>query len=287
MGLIKATVSGPHLKPNDTGDSTKTDPRYQYDYQILCEGDSWMSIGEATIGAPNLLTYLEFQKHVLLWNLASPGHTLKLMANWCGNEEFLKHINGNEEFPYRAIFLSAGGNDLIDAANKIIVPASSTAGSHVADYINVVRLNSLFYSMLKDLRKIESARNSSKYNKYTPIVVHCYDYAVPGNAPVKFLGKKIGGPWLYPAVNGHVPKEHWTSIAEYLIDAMGQFFLRVQNENLISNFHVIWQTLNVLESPRWEKPRVAEHWANEIHPNEEGYRKLAPYISEALWKIAF
>lgn len=288
MELIKATVSGPNLKPAGDGDPTSTDPRYQFDYNILCEGDSWMSIGSNPAkGHSNILQDLRFSKRCLLWNIASPGDTMKKMSNWCVNPDFLALISGKEEFPWKAIFLSAGGNDLIDAMKEIVVPSSATAGSNFTDYINVARLHALFWEMLTYLRRVENARDSSKNNRYTPIVIHCYDYAVPGDAPVKAWGLKLGGPWLYPAVNGKVPRKHWTSISEYLIDEMAKFFLRIKNEKLISNFHVIYQTLNVLDSPVWEKSKKAKDWDNEIHPSRAGYKKLAPVISKELDEIMF
>ena len=65
----------------DTKTSGPDDPAYAK--RILCEGDSWFSIG--AIPSSNLLFSLSFAQSTLLVNLARPGDTIKNMSSICKN----------------------------------------------------------------------------------------------------------------------------------------------------------------------------------------------------------
>lgn len=71
---------GPDNYPG-TGTSGPDDPAFAK--RILCEGDSWLSIG----GVPsnNLLNPMRFAKSTFLVNLARPGDTIKHMSEISSN----------------------------------------------------------------------------------------------------------------------------------------------------------------------------------------------------------
>lgn len=55
--------------------------------RILCEGDSWFSIG--AIPSSNMLVPLRFSQSTLLINLATPGDTIKRMSDIKQNVDFI------------------------------------------------------------------------------------------------------------------------------------------------------------------------------------------------------
>ncbi len=246
--------------------------------RILCEGDSWFSIGGTKSG--NLLEHTMFRQSTMLFNLAKPGDTIKRMSTIAQNPDLHRRI-GDSRFltQWDAILLSGGGNDLIDEAHNIICEPSEGAGESYRDYINGLALAVLEVEITQSYVRIASLREGPNAN--TPIFAHVYDYPTPRNAPAKFLGFKVGGPWFYKALRAaSVPERYWISISDYLFEWLGGVIIRLQTR--IDNFHVIANTRDTLIRARLNTTGVDGDWANEIHPTDEGYAKMADVVSGEL-----
>lgn len=250
--------------------------------RILCEGDSWFSIG--AIPSSNLLFPLRFAQSTLLVNLARPGDTLKNMSSICSNP-ILSQLIAEKNFltKWDAIFISGGGNDLIDLVDQIICTPSAGAGHHMLDYINSIELANLKLRVQKGFFKIATLREDSK-NSQTPIITHLYDYPTPRNAKAKFLGMKVSGPWIYPALKQHdVPKELWISLTDYLFEALAVAILELSYK--IDNFHVVSATREAVVRARLDTTDEDGDWLNEIHPTAGGYKKLAEVVSAEFFNV--
>lgn len=257
-----------------TGISGPDDPAFSR--RILCEGDSWFSIGAIPSG--NLLFPLQFEHSTLLINLAQPGDTIRNMSSISGNP-VLKQLISEQKFATKwdAIFISGGGNDLIDDANQIICKPSLGAGQHMLDYVNNIDLENLKQKVKKGFIQIANLRNGSK-NSSTPIITHIYDYPTPRNAKSTFLGFNVKGPWLYPAFKQNdIPIEFWISITDYLFEQLGACIISLSSR--IDNFHVITSTRETLVRAQLDTEGQDGDWLNEIHPTAEGYKKLGAKIS--------
>nr|WP_315239753.1 hypothetical protein [uncultured Albidiferax sp.] len=258
-----------------TGTSGPDDPNFTK--RILCEGDSWFSIGAIPSG--NLLLPLQFDQSTLLVNLAQPGDTIRKMASISKNPVLAQLIAApNFDTAWDAIFISGGGNDLIDDANQIICKPSAGAGKHMLDYINHIDLENLKQKVKKGFTDIANLRNGSEKNATTRIITHIYDYPTPRDAKATFLGFKVKGPWLYPAFKQHdIPVEFWISITDYLFEQLGACIISLVSQ--IDNFHVITSTRETLVRARLHTEGQDGDWLNEIHPTTEGYTKLGAKIS--------
>jgi hypothetical protein len=244
--------------------------------RILCEGDSWFSIG--AIPSSNLLFPMSFAQSTLLVNLAQPGDTLKNMSSICSNLT-LHQLIAEKNFltKWDAIFVSGGGNDLIDLADQIICTPSAGAGKHMLDYINAIELTNMKLRVQRGFFNIAKMREGTE-NALTPIVTHVYDYPTPRNAKAKFLGLKVVGPWLYPALKGNdVPEELWISLTDYIFESLASALIELSYK--IDNFHVISATRETLTRARLGSTGEDGDWLNEIHPTAGGYKKLADVIS--------
>lgn len=244
--------------------------------RILCEGDSWFSTGG--IPSSNLLFPMRFTKSTLLVNLARPGDTIKNMSTISSNPT-LKQLINEKKFltKWDAIFLSGGGNDLIDLVDQIICTPSEGAGKHMLDYVDAIELNNLKVRVQQGFRKIAMLRQDSP-NAETPIVTHVYDYPTPRNAKSKFIVVGMGGPWIYAALKTNdVPEEFWISITDYLFEFLGISIIELANS--IANFHVVSATRDTLIRARLHTTAADGDWLNEIHPTATGYEKLADVIS--------
>lgn len=248
--------------------------------RILCEGDSWMSIG--AIPSSNLLSPLKFAQSTLILNLARPGDTMKNMSDIHSNPDLAKLIcDANFSYQWDAIFMSGGGNDLIDALMNILCAPSEGAGQSFLDYIDRMALADLRKRLHAYFRAVSQLRDQSTKNKNTPLVVHVYDYPTPRNAKAKFLGGNFAGPWLLPALKGYdIPETFWISITDYIFEELGRILIDL--ESILPNFHVISGTRNVLTRAKLGTTGADGDWLNEIHPTATGYAKLGEVISHEL-----
>ncbi|MDA8450740.1 hypothetical protein M5C97_11165 [Acidovorax sp. NCPPB 3859] len=248
--------------------------------RLLCEGDSWFSLG--AIPSSNMLFPLHFRQSTLLMNLAAPGDTLLNMANPKGNAPLKEAIASTR---WDAIFISGGGNDLIDNLLNIICTPSVGAGQHFLDYIDRIELAKLRVSIHLHHLEFGRLRDNSR-NQGVPIVTHVYDYPTPRDAPANIAGAiSLKGPWLYPALmTRKVPDVFWIPITDYIFESLGSAL--VELSGLIENFHVITKTKGVLQRAACV-PGNNGDWLNEIHPNRNGYRKLSEVVSPELDAILF
>lgn len=248
--------------------------------RLLCEGDSWFSLG--AIPSSNMLFPLHFRQSTLLMNLAAPGDTLLNMANPKGNAPLKEAIASTR---WDAIFISGGGNDLIDNLLNIICTPSVGAGQHFLDYIDRIELAKLRVSIHLHHLELGRLRDNSR-NQGVPIVTHVYDYPTPRDAPANIAGAiSLKGPWLYPALmTRKVPDVFWIPITDYIFESLGSAL--VELSGLIENFHVITKTKGVLQRAACV-PGNDGDWLNEIHPNRNGYRKLSEVVSPELDAILF
>lgn len=248
--------------------------------RLLCEGDSWFSLG--AIPSSNLLFPLHFRQSTLLMNLAAPGDTLLNMTSPKKNAALTQALTQTR---WDAIFISGGGNDLINQLLNIICTPSAGAGQHFLDYIDRIELARLQASIHTYHLQLAAVRDSGK-NAGVPIVTHVYDYPTPRDAPANLVGLlSLTGPWLYPALmTRQVPDAFWIEITDYIFESLGVALVRASSS--IDNFHVITKTKNVLDRAR-RVPGNDGDWLNEIHPNRGGYKKLAEVVSPALDAILF
>lgn len=261
---------------NYTTTGTSGPDDQNFDKRILCEGDSWFSIG--AIPSSNLLFPLRFKQSTLLVNIARPGDTIKRMSA-IANNPLLGQLISDRAFSTKwdAIFISGGGNDLIDLADQIICTPSSGAGRHMLDYINSIELASMKLAVQSGFLKISKMREGSQ-NEETPIITHIYDYPTPRNSKAKFFGFNAAGPWIYPALKSNdIPEEFWISLTDYIFESLAAAIVEMSYK--INNFHVISATRDTLTRARLHTTQLDGDWLNEIHPSSTGYEKLAAIIS--------
>lgn len=258
-------------------------------YHILTEGDSWFTIGGTNLRNPwfsNILFTLRFPKDVLLLNLAYPGDTLKNIAAMPRDHRFKYAIQNQNNDPWNAIVLSAGGNDLIDKADTLILTKSKRDNiqiNNISDYCDNLAVSYFLDDIEEQFRRLANIRG----NQDIPIIVHTYDYPTPRNSPARFYGIGRLGPWLYKTMTAaEIPQNNWIELSDYLFDALANRMLSLsQGQNRITNFHVI-NTRNTLERAELGTTGESGDWLNEIHPNKNGYKKIARLIEQKLSEVA-
>ncbi|MBT9609545.1 MAG: hypothetical protein IV110_05835 [Aquabacterium sp.] len=260
------------------------DPEYQWHF--LAEGDSWFTIG--AIPSSNLLFELRLAHWTRILTIAYPGDTIIHMGDIAANKDLRKVLaKPNFNYPFHALLLSGGGNDVIDAAASIIRPERGS--QQPEDHIDQAALQAKLDEILDSYAQIVALRDSAKSKSQgRPIFVHTYDYPTPRNAPATFVGTiSLLGPWLYPAFqNSGLDIALQQRIVNRVMDALAEALLSLDSERgdpakRLPAFHVI-DTRNTLVQANPTEVGNSNDWLNEIHPNHDGYRKIADKLSAGI-----
>ena len=247
----------------------------QFKLKILAEGDSWFSL--RGIPTSNLLITLDFKVQTLVVSCAQPGDTIRKMSDMVKNQGFKSMTSAKFGYQWDAILLSGGGNDLIDNAKGIIkrVPGDSDDPAAYCDEAILQQTLTDISSAYQQLVKWRDRKGSSCPGCL--MIAHTYDWATPRNAPSRFFGLKLKGPWLYKAlVQAQVPETMWIAVSDYLIGRLGQTI--VNTANSLPNFKVA-RTQGTLTRAKLGTTLFSGDWADEIHPSMKGYDKLAKKIA--------
>ena len=250
---------------------------------FLAEGDSWFSFGSGKLH--NLLTPLVLPQPSCVLNIAAPGDTLRRMHETTRNPEFFRYLQNRGGRRWDAIFLSGGGNDLIDAlwnadlqmSNILVKPADpqQVDASNLESVIDESALDALFDFIRVNVTQIvtEGRDGTGSNSRGVPLLMHTYAPMQPRNAPAVFLGQRHG-PWVQPACEFlGIDESLWFDLSKILTRRLADCLLSLN----LPSFHVIDTlelTTTIVPADRGTTGD-SNDWENEIHPNRGGYRKLA------------
>ena len=194
-------------------------------------------------------------------------------------------LENQKNDPWDAIVLSAGGNDLIDKAHTLILSEPDRQNitiNDVSDYCDRSALDHFLHNIDSHYRRLAKVRG----NQDIPIVIHTYDYPTPRNSPAYFFGVARFGPWLYKVmIDAKIPKKDWVILSDYLFDKLADKILSLsKGQNKIPNFHAV-DTRNTLVRAKLGATGNSGDWFNEIHPNKNGYKKIARLIERKLSEV--
>lgn len=246
----------------------------QFDRHYLAEGDSWFTL--AALPGGNLLQELHLKQRSLIVSCAYPGDTLSHMVDWRSNPPFVNLLSErNFAYKWDAVLLSAGGNDLIDAAlaHPGILRRPNIVAAHAEDYIDETGFTRFARYLRANFEAVAALRDSKDSpNKGVPIITHTYDYPTARNAPARVAGAVDAlGPWLYKAYSQlAIPEGVWVSLTDLLMNRLAELVLGLNVRNLI-----VVDTRNTLQRAAPGSTGDDGDWLNEIHANLAGRRKLA------------
>jgi lysophospholipase L1-like esterase len=228
--------------------------------EVLVEGDSWVSYWIP--GNGNLVDRFDdaFDASRVILSLAYPGdEAIKMLdgANRWALEQSLKDYN-----QLKMIIFSGGGND-IAAKNLLpmLEPDCSKAKS-VEDCFRDGQPEARLKQIEKAFRDLVTLRDT--YRPDAVIITHNYDYAL--------LGKKLMWiAWLDPYMQlAQVPKPFRAGIVARFIDGFADILTSLQGPGF--------------EFVKTSGTLVASDWANELHPNRKGFRKIGKLFEPVLLK---
>lgn len=249
-----------------------------YECHYLAEGDSWFSLSD--ILSPSFLyrfgNNIPLKQSTLIVNCSYPGDTLARMVDWSKNRDF-PNLLARKRFGWKwdGIMLSAGGNDIIDAAlspNGILQRCANPASAR--DFIASNAMAVLEEHLKYNFRYLVSLRDNSEIeeNRTIPIFYHTYGYPTPRNAPAS-----VSGPWLYKAfIQMGIPPHYWNALSDALMGKLADMLRGFAG--ISTNLRLIDTLKNVaLNRANASDTGNSGDWLNEIHLNNDGKDKVARY----------
>jgi lysophospholipase L1-like esterase len=235
---------------------------------LIAEGDSWFDYP-----LNDVLRILEDDHLYDVESVAQKGDRVEDMAYSGGQfEEFARRLEKllrNGKTP-KAILLSGGGNDI--AGDELAILLNHAASSlpplndDIVRGVIDVRLRSAYASIVSGITRIASEYLGAPI----PIITHGYAYPVPDGRG--FLGGWwfLPGPWLKPGFDrkGHTNVQANTGVVEDLIDRFNDMLVSISADPGFGHVHYL-----DLRPSLWnDSSRYKQHWANELHPNERGFK---------------
>jgi hypothetical protein len=253
-----------------------------YKYRILVEGDSWMD--RSSLLQPSLLPSLaklfdKSKKDVLFINIARFGDTLENMGGG-KNRELELWIKTQFAWKFDAMLFSGGGNDYIDAAadqppgQGLIRDVRGTVPGDASACVNQAALDKLGAETLREAFSRIHAWVQTSQHAGMPIFLNAYDTPTARPAP----GVPGGQAWLHRAyVKNGIPGDidgHslYGPLTRLLFD-----HLRLSVGNMANgraHVHVV-PSSGLLTPAKPGSTGSDGDWLNEIHPNTNGWKKLA------------
>jgi hypothetical protein len=284
------------LRPPQPADLSNAGRRF------LAEGDSWFTLGTLNLGqGTNVLLELQFKQHNAVMSWAYPGDTLQHMVDGINDPDFDRALwnRSGRNFAsfWEGIILSAGGNDLIAAAQvppmlngKAVPPhkrlfltsAEAAAAGGPAGPLRRISeggWTTLTGHLLANFKVLLERKNLGP-SKASPVFLHTY--AVPAPRPSGAAPGSRG--WLFPAMEAYgITPAQMPEICTELFDRLRLFLLGLDNDSggahSLAQMHVFDSAGLATIAPAVPgAPGISGDWANEIHLSASGYRKVgAPF----------
>lgn len=229
---------------------------------IFAEGDSWFdyplsrdTIGWIQRGGPPF---------PLILNMAHYGDVATQMLGVAQRKRIIDNLTDPSNGTFDALLFSAGGNDI--AGDQFCLwlrqfvegndPAHGIDQQRLADIVGVVA------AAYADLIQIRNAVAPD-----CVIFVHGYDFAQPNGQGVCGLG-----PWLKPSLDlrGWTDPTMAAAIVKQVLLSLDRLLVQIEQQNR----NVVYIRTQGTLSP--------SDWANELHPTEAGFGKIADVFLKAL-----
>jgi len=224
--------------------------------RIIAEGDSWFAYPKILLTGGGVIDHLERLLGVPILNLAHAGDESRFMLSLPQRRRLERELKTAD-----VLLFSGGGNDL--AGDQFCCWLNDNRDGDWANALDWERLDAALdftLAMYDDLAQIRDTINPACL-----IVTHGYDFPAPSDKGILWLG-----PWLKPSLDFC----GWTKPADqYHIvrEVMEEFNRRLEAWDAKNHVHV--QTQGLLGGRDWQ---------NEIHPNRQGFEKIARLFARVL-----
>jgi hypothetical protein len=260
-----------------------------YSKKILIEGDSWISHPFVQDLATQIDGF-DSQDYLTL-NIGEPGDKANSIFKSHGQQmKRLKRLLNTSQWgdTFDLIFISAAGNDLV---GRDIIDNGFVKNKRDFPYLyGRELLTPNYYREISDVAKgyerFLNLRNTSALNEETPIITHTYSYLQPREVGTHIGPMEFGNGWVKKHFKhqGVADPDEQYDIISGMLDALYRRLAMI--ESSYANFLVVDTRKVLLKNG---VPNLA-WWYDEIHPNSQGFKRVAKYIrstaqSAGLWNL--
>ncbi|TNF61908.1 MAG: hypothetical protein EP306_05160 [Burkholderiales bacterium] len=283
-------------------------PLSLYGWRLLAEGDSWMSIGALNGRSSNLLNPLRLHPSTVVVNCAYPGDTMVRMARMVDDPHFVRLLcePGHASF-FEGILLSAGGNDLIDAAQippvlhgapvrpedrllltqaeaSMVNPGDPSPARHLSR-AGWDKLATYLHAALLEIVRLKDLGPSRE----SPLMLHTYAEPVVRRAGVMPFAPDA---WLYRAMLVYDIRDQAVrqGLVHELFSRLRSLLMSFDQDSghpqAVPKVHVFDASQVALRPADPDASGRSGDWLNEIHPTHGGYariaRQLGPWVMDIM-----
>jgi len=243
---------------------------------LVAEGDSWFDYP-----FNDVLSELEDRHGYDVESVAHKGDPIEAMAYGEGQlEAFARLVEKviSRGTPLKAVLLSGGGNDIAgDEFAMLLDHARSAAPGLNDDVVSGIigrRVRNAYIMILQQITDV----CVGKIGAPVPILVHGYDYAVPDGRGFMGGWGPLPGPWLEPGFRAKGFEELRVRVA-MMVEVIDQF--NAMLKKVAAAFaHV--HHVDLRETLSNKPADYKDWWANELHPTEPGFRRVAARFESRL-----
>ncbi|MBK9493953.1 MAG: SGNH/GDSL hydrolase family protein [Xanthomonadales bacterium] len=244
---------------------------------LVAEGDSWFDYPPADV-----LDAIEDHHGYRVERVARRGDTVEDMAFSPSQiEKLVRCIERiiQDRKPVKAVLLSGGGNDIAGEEFSMLLEHSLSGKAPVNAMIAEQLINGRIRDSLLRLIGTVNTVFESYLGERVPIIIHGYGYPVADGRG--FLGGWwfLPGPWLSPGFErkGILDMTARQQVMRHLIDMFNTMLSDLASD--VAN-GVIYVDVRPLLTDNLNNYK--EDWANELHPSQEGFKRVAARIAGAI-----
>lgn len=235
---------------------------------LVSEGDSWFQF-------PFLIKDVvdQLDESYLIWSLDAAGDTAENMVN--RRPEYIKALTAQRRNNVQAFLFSAAGNDVIgeDEFGEPVLKAlvkPHEVGRDAAWHVDQANLARILGFLETAYRKVIATIRADPTFETLPIVIHGYDYALPGgqDGDPRRPSWAAQDKWLGAALRAKniVDRGLQASIVRLLIDALYDMLAKIAAGSETTRIYLV--------DVRGALPQVTD-WADEIHATDRGFNSVA------------
>lgn len=244
---------------------------------LVAEGDSWFDYPWHDV-----LRMLEDEHGYDVESVAHKGDRVEEMAYSGGQLEeltrLIEKLLRRGQVP-KAILLSGGGNDVAGDEFAMLLEHAKSPRPGLNDQVvaGIVdeRIRLAYVTMLSAI----STLCRERLGRVVPILVHGYDYAVPDGRG--FLGGwwLLPGPWMEPGFRekGYEAMAARKQIVQTLIDRFNRMLAKVAAMPDFAHVRHVDLRRTLPNGSTYK-----DWWANELHPTEQGFARVAAEFARAI-----
>lgn len=227
---------------------------------ILAAGDSWNDYPKLLLTGGGLATHLAGLMDCPYTNIAHAGDATLVTMGMKDCKILETNLPGHD-----LLLFSGGGDDI--CGDQFSIWLNQNVDGNIAKAVNWDRLAAALTLTLADYQDLTEVRD--RVNPDCLIVSHSYDFPTKTKlgAGVLWLG-----PWLKPGLDwcGWTNLEDQVAIVKRILI---EFNYRLASFAATNRNHLHVNTQGTLGP---------DDWQNEIHPNRQGWDKIAVVISKAI-----